>query len=118
MDTSDTQPQTPYTITARVWRDEQPGDEPRLVVSIICAPRTASDRWADVQLRTIEVRANDQRWTPSESTVSPSDDGGFEVKASGAATLPAGARATIVVTLQTSSGEKHLELAADIQRVG
>ena len=114
---ADTQ-QTPYDITARVWRDEQPGDEPRLVVSITCAPRTASDRWADVQVRTIEVRADDRRWTPSESTVSPSDNDGFEITASGAATLPAGAKASIVVTLQTSSGEKRLEAAGVIQRVG
>jgi hypothetical protein len=116
MATSDTQ--APYNTTARVWRDEQPGDEPRLIVSITCAPRTASDRWTDVQVRTIEVRAQGERWVPNESAVSASDDGGFEVKASGPATLPAGASATIVVTLQTSSGEKRLELTADIERVG
>lgn len=116
MATIETQ-QTPYDITARVWRDEQPGDEPRLVVSVTFVPRNPSERWQDVRLRTIEVRANNQRWTASESTVSPFGDDGFELKAFGDATLPAGAKATIVVTLQTSSGEKQLELPSDILRV-
>jgi hypothetical protein len=117
MATSDTQQQTPYDITPRVWRDEQPGDEPRLVVSVTFVPHNSSERWQDVRLRTVEVRVNDQRWTPSESTISQSVDGGFEVKALGDATLPAGAKATIIVTLQTSSGEKHLELSTEILRV-
>jgi hypothetical protein len=110
MATSDTLQQTPYDITPRVWRDEQPGDEPRLVVSVTFVPRDSAERWQDVRLRTVEVRTNDQRWTPSESTVSPFGD-------TGDATLPAGAKATIVVTLQTSSGEKQLELPTEILRV-
>jgi hypothetical protein len=117
MATSKTLQQTPYDITPRVWRDEQPGDEPRLVVSVTFVPRDSAERWQDVRLRTVEVRTNDQRWTPSESTVSPFGDGGFELKAAGDATLPAGAKATIVVTLQTSSGEKQLELPTEILRV-
>ena len=115
---SDSQQQTPYDITPRVWRDEQPGDEPRLVVSVTFVPRNSSERWQNVRLRTVEVRVNDQRWTPRDSTVSPFGDDGFEVKAFGDATLPAGGKATIVVTLQTSSGEKQLQLPADVQRVG
>ena len=118
MATPDIQQQTPYDITTRAWRDEQPGDEPRLVVSVTFVPRDSRERWQDVRLRTLEVRAGDQRWTPSESTVSPLGEGGFELKASGAATLPAGATATLVVTLQTSSGEKQLELPTEILRVG
>ena len=110
--------QTPYDITPRVWRDEQPGDEPRLVVSVTFVPRNSSERWEDVRAQAVEVRANDQRWTPSESTVSPFGNGGFELKAFGDAAFSAGATATIVVTLQTSSGEKQLELPAEISRVG
>ena len=110
--------QAPYDITPRVWRDEQPGDEPRLVVSITFVPRNSSERWQDVRLRSLEIRADDRRWAPSESSVSPSGNGGFELKALGAATLPAGAKATIVVTLLTSSGEKQVELPTEIQRVG
>ena len=117
MATPDTQQQTSYDISARAWRDEQPGDEPRLVVSVTFVPRSAGEAWQDVRLRTLEVHANVQRWTPSESAVLPFGDGGFELKAVGNATLPAGAKATIVVTLQTSSGEKHLELPAEILRV-
>jgi hypothetical protein len=117
MTTSDAQQQTSYDITPRVWRDEQPGDDPRLVVSITFVPRHASERWQDVRLRTLEVRTPDRSWTPRESGVSPYGDGGFELKASGDATLPAGANATVVVTVQTSSGEKHLELPTEIRRV-
>jgi len=118
MATSATHQQTPYEITPRVWRDEQPGDEPRLVVSVTFVPRDASERWQDVQLHTVEVRAGDERWTPSESSVSASGDGGFEIKAVGEATLAAGATATIAVTLKTSAGEKQLALSTDILRVG
>jgi hypothetical protein len=116
--TSDAEQQSSYDITPHVWRDEQPGDEPRLVVSITFVPRGSSERWQDVRLRTLEVRATDQRWTPRESGVAPFGDGGFEVKASGDATLPAGATATVVVTVQTSSGERHLELPTEVRRVG
>ena len=117
MPTSESGQQTPYEITPRIWRDEQPGDEPRLAVSTTFVPRSGADRWQGVRLQAIEARANDQRWTPRESSLVESGDGGFEVKALGAATLPAGARATIVVTLQTSSGEKKMELTAEIERV-
>jgi hypothetical protein len=118
MATSGAQQQSSYDITPHVWRDEQPGDEPRLVVSITFVPRESSERWQDVRLRTLEVRASDRSWTPRESGVSPFGDGGFELKAAGDATLPAGAKATVVVTVQTSSGERHLELPAEIRRVG
>ena len=117
MPTSNSQQQIPYDVTPRVWRDEQPGDEPRLVVSATFVPRDPSTRWQDVRLRSLELQAEDRRWTPSESTVSPSGDGGFEVKAFGDATLPAGAGATIIVTLQTSSGEKRVELTTKILSV-
>lgn len=111
------QEQTPYDITPRVWRDEQPGDDPRLVVSVTFVPRRAAERWQDVRLRAVEVRANNQRWTPRDSAVSPVGEGGFEVRASGDATLPAGAAATIGVTLQTATGDKGVSLPVDIQRV-
>jgi len=118
MATSDAQQQTSYEITPRVWRDEQPGDDPRLLVSITFVPRQSSERWQDVRLRTLEVRTSDRSWTPKESGVSPLGDGGFELKASGDATLPAGVKATVVVTVQTSAGERHLELPTEIRRVG
>lgn len=108
----------PYYITPRVWRDEQPGDAPRLLVSIAFVPRGATERWQDVRLRSLEVRAGDERWTPRQSAVAPAADGAFEVTASGDATLPAAASATILVTLQTSGDEQRLELATTIQRVG
>lgn len=117
MATSNAQQQTSYDITPRVWRDEQPGDEPRLLVSITFVPRGSSERWEDVQIRTLEVRADNRTWTPKESGVSPLGDGGFELKASGDATLPAGAKATVAVTVQTSSGERRLELSTEIRRV-
>ena len=118
MNFPESQQQTPYEITPHVWRDEQPGDEPRLMVSVTFVPRASSERWQDVRLRSLEVRANDRRWSPNESSVSPLGEGGFELKAAGPATLPAGAKATIVVTLQTSSGEKAFSLPAEIRRVG
>jgi hypothetical protein len=93
MTTSDAAQPTPYYITPRVWRDEQPGDTP------------------------LEVRAGDRRWSPSDSKVSPAADGAFEVTASGDATLPAGATATILVTLQTSAEAQHLTLTTTILRV-
>jgi hypothetical protein len=118
MATSDARQDTPYDITPRVWRDEQPGDEPRLVVSATFVPRPSSERWQDVQLRVLEVDANEQRWTPTEASIVPFGDGGFELKAFGAATVPVGAKATLVVTLQTSSGEKRLALQTEVRRVG
>lgn len=117
MAASDAAQQTPYDITPRVWRDEQPGDEPRLLVSATFAPRPSAERWQDVRLRTLEIHANEQRWKPIESSLAPLGEGGFEIKASGEATLPAGTKATIVVTLQTSSGEKQLALPTEIGRV-
>lgn len=114
---SQDQQQMPYDIAPRVWRDEQPGDEPRLVVSITFTPRDRSQGWREVRLATVEVRANAQRWTPRESSLSSSADGGFEVKASGAATLPAGAVATIALSLQTATGQRLVELSTEIQRV-
>ena len=110
--------QTPYDVTSRVWRDEQPGDEPRLLVSVTFVPRSSSERWQDVRLLTVELRAGDRRWSPKASTVTLSGESGFEVNASGDATLPAGANTTIALTLQTSSGKKPLELTTEIRRVG
>lgn len=117
MVTPDTQQQAPYDVTSRAWRDEQPGDEPRLVVSVTFVPRHSRDRWQAVRVRAVEVRADDQRWAPSESSISDLSDGGFEIKAIGDATLPAGTKATILVTLETSSGEKRFELPTEILRV-
>lgn len=114
---SQNQQQTPYDIAPRVWRDEQPGDEPRLIVSITFTPRDRPEGWREVRLATVEVHANAQSWTPRESSLSSSADGGFEVKASGAATLPAGAIATITLSLLTSAGQRLVELSTEIQRV-
>ena len=114
----DTRQAAAYEITPRVWRDEQPGDDPRLVVSITFVPRTASDAWQDVRVGAMEVRADDRRWTPTRASLAPFGDAGFEVTAFGDATIPAGAKATLSLTLHTSSGKKHVEVAVEITRVG
>lgn len=108
----------PYDVTVRAWRDEQPGDDARLLVSITFVPRASTERWQEVRIRTLEMRANGRHWSASESAVADRSDGGFELTAAGEATLPAGTKATIAVTLQTSAGEKQLELAVEIGRVG
>ncbi len=63
------------------------------------------------------VRASDRRWTPSESTVELLGDGASR---SGPSETPRclPARATILLTLETSSGEKRLELTTEVQRGG
>lgn len=99
----------PCDVAWRVWHDEQPGDEPRLHVAATFSPRGPA-RWRDVHVRALELHAGGQGWTPRETSVTALADGSFEVRASGAATLPAGTGASATLQLETSEGPQALEL--------
>lgn len=99
-------------VTARVWRDEQPGDVPTLNLSAICVPREPADAWREPRLESVEIQAEGQRWVPRASELVRLAGGGFEIKAQGDPTLPAGAMATGTVTLQTAAGSRHIILPA------
>jgi len=99
-------------VTVRVWRDEQPGDVPTLNLSATCVPREPADAWREPQLESVQIQAEGQPWAPRASELVLLAGGGFEIKAQGDATLPAGAMATGTATLRTAAGPRHLTLPA------
>jgi hypothetical protein len=109
---------TPYEVTPRIWRDEQPGDEPTLNFSATFVPRDPAVVWQQPKLQSIELVANGQRWTPRTSDLTVLARASFELNASGDATLPAGAKATPTVTFQTAAGIQRVTLVeTEITRV-
>ena len=108
----------PYDITVRIWRDEQPGDDPTLNLSAKFTLRESQTAWQEPRLQRIELHADGRRWMPRESSLTPIAGEGFEITAQGEATLPAGASATGTVTIQTASGSREVSLpATEIERV-
>jgi hypothetical protein len=102
---------TPYEITPQIWRDEQPGDEPTLNFSALFVPRDPAVVWPEPKLQGIELVADRRRWTPRTSGLTLIARGGFELNASGDATLPAGIKVTPIVIIQTAAGVKRVTLA-------
>lgn len=105
------QEDTPYDITTRIWRDEQPGDEPTLNFSAVFVPTGRAAVWSEPRVQRIQLEENGRRRTPRTSELMPLGDGGFELKASFDATPPAAARATATITVQTAAGPRHVTLA-------
>ena len=110
--------QVPYDITVRIWRDEQPGDDPTLNLSARFTPRESQTAWQQPRLQRIELQADGQRWMPRASSLTPTAGEGFEITAQGEATLAAGARASGSVTIHTASGSRDVSLpATEVERV-
>ena len=105
-----TEIQTPYEIQVRVWRDQQPGDEPRLHVSARFAPRKDAALWSEVDLAGLRLRTGRSVWTPEDSSIEALPDGVFEVRGQGEATVEAGAAVVPVVQLKTSAGSREVVL--------
>jgi hypothetical protein len=106
---------TPYEIDVRVWRDEQPGNGPRLHLSATFAPREGT--WSEVALASLELRAGDRSWTPERSALRALPGGGFEIRAEGAATIAPRVTVVPLAVLNTAIGARQVRLPECIVRV-
>lgn len=93
-----------------VWRDEQPGDDPVLHLSV----------WADVpwsDVRVVDVKLQSQKageWSPDETSWESQEEGEVEIRAHGTPTIEVGDEVTLILTLETPGGREKIEIPRNV----
>ena len=102
---------SPYQIQVRAWRDEQPGDDPVLHLSVRLDPRANADPWPGLRLAGLRLATGASEWTPTRQSMESAGVGAFEVRANGEPTLEAGVEAVLSLALDTARGRKKIEIS-------
>ena len=111
-----TQPETQasYDTAINVWRDEQPGSDPSLHVSVQLTPRKGETPWREVKLDWLHLQTDGVAWTPKNSAIERFSDGVYQIRADGALTIEVGVEVTVVIQLTTSEGRKEIALPGNV----
>lgn len=105
-------PESDYELEADVWRDEQPGDEPAIHVSVVLRLPTSGTSSEELGVTSVRLQQGARSWVASQTSIERLDERTLQVRARGEATLGAGARCALTIALVSSSDIPASELSA------